>query len=222
MHGAKPTLRVYRSPPESPSARPPADRARLKALPAGPHAHALAAPPGAGAPDADAAAPPEGPLTVDQAFRRYAGYVAAVAFSLLGRDEQVDDVVQDVFMIAVRDIGRLREPGALKGWLATIAVRCAGRRLRMRRLRRLIGLDQAPRYEQIVAPAARPETRVLLGQIYAFLDELPVHQRMAWTLRHIQAEPLDEVARLCGCSLSAAKRRIDAADQALQRLLADD
>jgi RNA polymerase sigma-70 factor (ECF subfamily) len=161
-------------------------------------------------------------LTPEQVFRRYSTYVAAVAFRILGRDDQIDDVVQDVFMIALKQLNRLRDPDAVKSWLATITVRCSSRRLRLRRLRLLLGIDQAPRYEEVIAPTAHPETRVLLGQIYAFLDELPVEKRLAWILRHIQGEPLDEVARLCDCSLSAAKRRIDAADQALQRMLADE
>jgi RNA polymerase sigma-70 factor (ECF subfamily) len=161
------------------------------------------------------------PLTAEQAFRRYSGYVAAVAFRILGSDEQIDDVVQDVFLVAVKDLGRLREPEAMKGWLATIAVRVAGRRLRLRRLRRLLGLGQPLDYE-LAVPAARPEARVLLGQIYTLLDELAVDKRLAWVLRHVQGEQLDEVARLCGCSLAAAKRRIDAAHQFLQRKLSDE
>jgi RNA polymerase sigma-70 factor (ECF subfamily) len=164
---------------------------------------------------------PAEPLTVEQAFARYSGYVAEIAFRMLGRDDQIDDVVQDVFMVALKNLAHLREPAALKGWLATITVRFAGRRLRLRRLRLLFGLDRAPRYEEVVAPAARPEARILLGQIYALLDELPVQKRLAWILRHIQGESLDEVARLCDCSLSAAKRRIEAADQALRRMLSD-
>lgn len=176
-------------------------------------------PPAETAPQPDAAAAV--PLSVEESFRRYAGYVATVAFRMLGRDDQIDDLVQDVFMVAIKDLNRLRDPGAVKGWLATITVRLAGRRLRLRKLRALVGLDQAPRYADVVAPTAPPDGRVLLGQIYAFLDEQPVERRLAWILRNIQDEPLDEVARLCGCSLSAAKRRIESTDQALRRMLSD-
>lgn len=220
MQGVKRTLRVYNGSLAAAPADPPAPTVATTVAP--PLTTTITA---TIAPSETASAipssAPEEPLTAEQAFRRYSGYVAAVAFRMLGRDEQVDDLVQDVFMVAIRDLGRLRDPAAVKGWLATIAVRLAGRRLRVRRLRLLLGLDRAPRYEEVVAPAARPEARVLLGQIYAFLDEIPVEKRLAWILRHIQDEPLDEVARLCSCSLSAAKRRIEAADQALRRMLAD-
>ena len=60
---------------------------------------------------------------LEAAFRRYSRYVAAVALRLLGRDDEVDDVVQEVFLAALRGLERLREPEAVKGWLATVTVR---------------------------------------------------------------------------------------------------
>ena len=45
---------------------------------------------------------------------------------------EVDDLVQDVFVEVLRGLKRLREPAAFKGWLAQITVRTATRRLRQR------------------------------------------------------------------------------------------
>ena len=88
-------------------------------------------------------------MTPDAAFRRYAPYVAAVAHRLLGRDDDVDDTVQEVFIAAVRGMHQLRDEGALKGWLARVAVRVARRKLKTRKLRRFFGLDEAPTYETV-------------------------------------------------------------------------
>src|SRR3954447_14241879 len=74
-------------------------------------------------------------------FRRYSPYVAAIALRLLGRDDDVDDVVQDVFLASLRGLTALRDPAAIRGWLATVTVRTTRRRLRMRRLRAMVGLD---------------------------------------------------------------------------------
>jgi RNA polymerase sigma-70 factor, ECF subfamily len=52
---------------------------------------------------------------LDALFRRYSAYVAAVALRLLGRDDEVDDVVQEVFLAALRGLRQLREEGAVKG-----------------------------------------------------------------------------------------------------------
>src|SRR5450755_3373793 len=139
------------------------------------------------------------PSTLEGAYRRFAPYVAQIALRLVGRDLDVDDIVQDVFLIALKGLGALREPEAIKGWLATVTVRVARRKLRMRRVKTWLRLDDAPDYEQVAAPGASPEERALLSRIYAVLDAQPADHRIAWTLRNVEREQLDSVARLCGC-----------------------
>lgn len=159
----------------------------------------------------------EGPLTHAEVYRRFSPYVASLGYRLLGRDGDVDDLVQDVFLAAVEGLGELREVGALKGWLATLTVRLAGRKLRRRRIAQFFGFDG--KEHDVVAPGATPEERALLGQVYQALDSVDVEARVAWVLRHIEGEGLDQVAKLCGCSLATAKRRISAAQQDIERRL---
>jgi RNA polymerase sigma-70 factor (ECF subfamily) len=154
-------------------------------------------------------------------FREHAGFVATVAFKLLGRDEEVDDIVQDVFVIALRGLDGLRDPAAVRPWLAAVTVRLVHRRLRARRLRRWCGLEDAPEYETLQAPGATPEDRALLARIYEILDQLPVDQRVAWCLRFVHGYRLDFVAEACGCSLATAKRRIGAAHAVLESVVND-
>lgn len=161
------------------------------------------------------------PLDAASLFRRYSPYVAAVAYRLLGRDDEVDDAVQEVFMAAVRGVGTIRDAGAVKGWLARIAVRVAHRRLTLRRWRGRFGLDNSDGYERVADDSASPEDRALLSRVYQLLDQLPPGERLAWTLRHVEGEPLDTVATLCGCSLATAKRRITSAAQHLEKALHD-
>lgn len=166
----------------------------------------------------------EAPLptgSLDLLFRSYSGYVAAIALRLLGRDDEVDDVVQDVFLGAYKGIAQLRDAAAVKGWLATVTVRIARRKLRMRKVKSFLRLDDDPQYENIPAPGATAEQRVLLKRVYAILDELPVNERLAWTLRHVEREQLEDVARLCDCSLATAKRRIFAAQAAIDAVFSD-
>jgi len=155
---------------------------------------------------------------LDAVYRTHARYVAAVVGRILGRDHEVDDVVQEVFVDAMAGLGRLREPEALRGWLATIAVRRAARRLKRRRFWRFFGLDEGGVSESLIAPGAAADDRVLVRRVYAFLDEVPVEQRIAWTLRHLEGEPLDVVAARCGCSLATAKRRIAAVQDAMEKV----
>jgi RNA polymerase sigma-70 factor (ECF subfamily) len=162
-----------------------------------------------------------GSISLDTTFRLYSPYVAAIAFKLLGRDHEVDDVVQDVFLAGHRGLGSLRDPEAIKGWLATVTVRVARRRLWLRKFRSFLRLDDAPGYAEVASREASPEESALLANVYALVDQLPIEQRLAWVLRHVEGEELAAVARACSCSLATAKRRIAAAHHVLERSLGD-
>jgi RNA polymerase sigma-70 factor (ECF subfamily) len=179
---------------------------------------------GDGSPNAPVSERDAGAKAVDLAeiVRRYSAYVATIAFRLLGRQDEVDDVVQEVFLDAVKGIAALRDDGALRGWLATVTVRTARRRLRQRRWSTFIGLDDAPDYrETLAAPGATSEDLATLARVYELLDTLPVDERLAWSLRHIHGDGLESVADACGCSLATVKRRIQAAQSAIERRMVD-
>jgi RNA polymerase sigma-70 factor, ECF subfamily len=154
-------------------------------------------------------------------FKRFAPYVARIGLRLLGRESDVDDLIQEVFLAAFRQRDQLRDPGAAKHWLATIAVRTARRQLRRRRLRQFVGLDAGGPPLELRDQSISPEQRALLARIYELLDAMPVDQRLAWTLRHVEGEKLEQVAEKCGCSLATAKRRISAAHAMLQAEIND-
>ena len=151
---------------------------------------------------------------LDAVFRQYSGYVAAIAFRLLGRDHEIDDVVQEVFLAATRSLRKLREPAAVKGWLATVTVRVVRRKLRGRRVRAFFGAEVEPDYSSVVV-AASQDKALLITRAYQILDRLPIDEKIAWMLRHAEGEPLESVATICGCSLATVKRRIAAAQAAL-------
>jgi RNA polymerase sigma-70 factor (ECF subfamily) len=143
---------------------------------------------------------------------------------LLSRKEEVEDVVQEVFVIAAENLDNLTEEPKIRGWLKTVTVRRVGRRLRWERVRARFGVVPASneRLEDLVAsPQASPEDRAALRELYAALNHLPVDLRIAWTLRHLHEESLEAVAELTGCSLATAKRRISAAHQRIQKELRD-
>lgn len=161
------------------------------------------------------------PLSDVELFQRFAPYVARIGLSILGRESDVDDLVQDVFVAALSQRSQLRDPGAIKGWLATVAVRTARRKLRMRKVRAFVGLDDDAPALELRDQRPSPESEALLGKVYEVLDMLPVEQRLAWSLRYVEGEKLENVAERCGCSLATAKRRIDAAHTRLTREMHD-
>ncbi|HEY8427606.1 MAG TPA: sigma-70 family RNA polymerase sigma factor [Sandaracinaceae bacterium] len=173
------------------------------------------------APPTEEPAPEVAPSDLDGAFRAYGRYVGYIALRILGRPDEVEDLVQEVFLDAHQRLGTLRDPGALKGFLATLTVRKAVRALKRRKVRRFFGFDDAFDYAQLADAAASPHERALVAEVYRVLDELPAEQRTAWVLRHIEGEKVERVAELCGCSLATVKRRIAAAQATLYGELSD-
>lgn len=147
--------------------------------------------------------------------------MAALAFRLLGREAEVDDVVQDVFLIALDGLGNLRHPAAAKSWLGTLTVRTVARRLRVQKVSRFFGLEAHEDEACFESTAARPDQLALLAQVWRVIERLPVTERLAWVLRYVEGCELEEVATLCQCSLATAKRRISAAQRALEVLHAE-
>jgi RNA polymerase sigma-70 factor, ECF subfamily len=161
-----------------------------------------------------------GPPDFSTVFQRYAEDVARLAFRLMGGDSEVDDVVQDVFVICARKLRQIPTLEHARPWLATVTVRVARRRLRRHRAWQFLHLSSTVELE-LPARGASPEQHALLRQIYGILDGLPVNQRLAWSLRHLEGQKLFEVARSCQCSLATAKRRIAAAEQTLKMVIDD-
>jgi RNA polymerase sigma-70 factor, ECF subfamily len=59
-------------------------------------------------------------IAFDTLYERYARIVHGLLLARVGRDE-VDDLVQDVFLTAWRRLDDLRDPAAFGGWIAMIA-----------------------------------------------------------------------------------------------------
>src|SRR5688572_7441625 len=55
-----------------------------------------------------------GPIGLEEAFKQYAPHVAAIGFRILGSRDQMQDLVQDVFLKAYDWIARIDDPRALK------------------------------------------------------------------------------------------------------------
>jgi RNA polymerase sigma-70 factor (ECF subfamily) len=175
------------------------------------------------APSAADAAPvqPPDPADVEQLFRAFAPYVLRIALRILAQRDEAEDVVQEVFLEAHRSAHRVRDPGAIRGWLATIAVRRAGRRLRRRGLFAWLGLERAIDPDVLVDPDASAEDRAQIAAVYRVLDRVGAEARAAWVMRCVEGEPLEVVAEALGCSRATAHRRVRDAQLALEGALGD-
>jgi len=155
-------------------------------------------------------------------FEKYAPHVARVIARCLGARPDNADLVHEVFVMALRDIARLREPAALKGWLSAIAVHAARGYLRHKRRRRWLSFFAPDELPEAPAPHADGDTRDAIRATYRILDTLPDDQRVAFALRFIDQMELTEIATACDTSLATIKRRLQRAQTAFVAAARDD
>lgn len=157
-------------------------------------------------------------------FRRHASLVNGLALRLVGRDGDVDDVVQDAFVTAFGSLASLKDPQAFAAWLGSIVVRKAGRLLRRRRVLRALGLGggAAPvDVDALVSRDASPADVAELKGLYALVEALPVSVRIPFLLRRVEGYALEEIAELTRCSLATTKRRIAEGEASLARVVGE-
>lgn len=144
-------------------------------------------------------------------FRRHASRINGLAYRILGRDDEVDDLVQDAFFAAFRSLASLRDGDAFASWLSGIVVRQAYKRIRRKKLLRRFGFGAASSaidFDQIVSPLAPPDHTAELRALYAMLDALPAGVRVPLVLHRVEGMGLEEVATVTGWSVATVKRRI--------------
>ncbi len=140
-------------------------------------------------------------------YDRHASGVHGMAYRLLGRQSELDDIVQEVFIYALYSIDKLREPAALKGWLLGIAVGKVRSHLRYRARRRWLSFLPHDELPEPPVPVTDPEAE--LGRdVCSILDDLPADERIALVVHRIEGLSLHDAAKACSMSLSTFKRRL--------------
>lgn len=155
-------------------------------------------------------------------YRRYVKLVWGTALHMMGNRADAQDVVQDTFVEAFRDVASLRAHAALRPWLLRISVHQAHRRFRRRKLLRRLGLDHSvddAALDTLLHPDASPELKTELRSVERALSRASVAERFAWVLRFVDGHSLDEIAAASDCSLATVKRRLQRAQELVQAAL---
>jgi len=151
----------------------------------------------------------------DDAFavlvRRYQGPLFRHALRLTPDRRLAEDVVQEAFLTAWRRLPTLQDPAAFRGWLYQITTRRSIDAFRA--LKPELPVDTADQSALDLAstgpgPEGRAELRAQLGDLAAALQELPVGQRAAWSMREIDGLSYEEVAVALGVPVSTVRGRI--------------
>lgn len=145
--------------------------------------------------------------------RRHTPAVFAVAYAHTANRADAEDIVQETFIKALQAIGELREAGALRGWLTTIA-RNTARTWLSRRVRERAILEGLERNEAVVSAEKQVERREL---VEAHIGRIDASQREALMMHYFAGLSVREIADALEIQPEAVKKRLQRAREALGR-----
>lgn len=147
---------------------------------------------------------------------RHSRYAHRVAFRLTGNASDAEDVVQEAFLKAFRQLGRFEARADFRTWIHRITVNCAIDFIRARRHRETahdpVDLDDQAPADAVASHAPAPDRQVLSTEIgervTAGLGGLTALERAAFMLRHVEGRSIDEIGSALGLKTEAAKHSV--------------
>lgn len=140
-------------------------------------------------------------------MRRYSARVRSKLHHWTG-PQDVDDHVQDVFVRLFEQLPRLRDPNALRGFLAGITLRIACTELRRRRRSRLRLTATGALPEPCTTVDDKGPAREALWRFESILERLGPSSRRVFVLRYVEKLELTDVAAAMEISVATAKRHL--------------
>jgi len=168
-------------------------------------------------PEGDAREPKAAVFDVTEVYEAHFRYVWRCLRSLGVREAQLDDALQDVFIVVQRRLPEFDGRVALSTWLYAIALRVA-RKARDRARRDALKASPETEGDEAPAPHADAEAalqhnqRLLLAR--AALESLDDEKREVFVLAQVEQMSAPEMARIIGVPLNTVYSRLRAARQA--------
>ncbi|MGE3547853.1 MAG: RNA polymerase sigma factor, partial [Kofleriaceae bacterium] len=140
-------------------------------------------------------------------IERHQALVFGVALARCGDAAMAEDLAQDAFVVAWRDLDRLRDVNRVGSWIAGIARNLAFDRKRTNARR----ASRATAYP-VPAPVATPEDEAVEREerelVQSALMDVPAAHREALVLFYLEGESVGRIAELLGISEDLVKQRL--------------
>lgn len=146
-------------------------------------------------------------------FLRHVNGVHRHLSLLIGPNEDVDDLVQLVFLNVFQSIGKFRGISAFSTWLFRITINVARQEIRVKsRHRRLNTAIHEVNEVRGTSVKRTPESQLLnVEEVYAVLERLSEKKRETFVLYTYEGYSLQEIAELLDSSVSTIGSRLQAA-----------
>jgi|SRR6266508_1206038 len=158
---------------------------------------------------------------------RHAHSVFRLAYRMTGNEQDAEDVAQESFLRAYRQLRSFDGRASFRTWLYRIVANCSLDLLRKRgRYLQPLPLDGESAGDAVMSapsPDPGPDRIAMSSQVRDHLagamDTLSATERSAFVLRHFEGMCIEDVSRILGCQPSAARHSVFRAVQKLRRAL---
>jgi RNA polymerase sigma-70 factor (ECF subfamily) len=156
-------------------------------------------------------------------FERYSRPIISFIYDMVGERELAEELMQETFVRACRNLSALREDARLSTWLFGIAKNVARESLRSRqRLSRKVELDDES-VKELRDEKLKPDdfliNQELNGVIRNALAKLDEDKRLVFALKIFQQQSYEEIAAITGFSIAKLKTDLHRARAEMRRLI---
>ncbi len=146
-----------------------------------------------------------------------------LARAIVGDHAEADDVAQDAFVQAWRNLPTLRDPAKFDAWFGRIVVNAARGSMRRRRNVMTVDIDalsiDGESHPALGRHDPGMEGLAELDALESAFARLSVDQRTILALHHLEERSVADIAAMLGIPTGTAKWRLHAARTALERAL---
>ena len=156
-------------------------------------------------------------------FERYSRPIISFIYDMVGERGLAEELMQETFVRAYRNLSALREDARLSTWLFGIAKNVARESLRARqKLSRKVELDDES-VQELRDEKPKPDdfliNQELNGVIRNALSKLDEDKRMVFALKVFQQQSYEEIAAITGFSIPKLKTDLHRARAEMRRLI---
>lgn len=153
-------------------------------------------------------------------YQKAAGFVYSLAYRVVGRKHDAEEVTQDVFLKLHRNLRNFKFESAFKTWLYRVAVNTALNHKKMKNRIERREIDQGD--EEVGVTHADAPKNLEAGEaeekLMALLNKLNPEHRACIVLREIEGLDYQAIAQSLGININTVRSRLKRARETLMAL----
>lgn len=156
---------------------------------------------------------------------RHSNALFRLAYRMTGNEHDAEDMVQETFLRAYKQLDRFESRAGFTTWLHRIAANCSLDLLRKRKRRdeHVDPVEFNLAEQEATHSGHAPDQQVFHAEvrqkIESVMEELTPMERTAFVLRHFEGRSIEEIGGVLGTAPSATKQGVFRAVQKMRRAL---